>query len=433
MACHPRQAMKRDFEWQVADDEMAPALLEAEDEQGSKRHPGWWRWLVLLVLLLAFGAAVRWLYGEAQERAAAARDATVAEVLSSHRLLLQSAATRDRELVTNLLSGRDRAWAAQQRARVETGTLVTEPGLGLIATGEEAAVGLLSPALDEATVVMTQTVHLGGEPETGQLARTWIYRRGEGSWLFAPPADPAAYWGERRQWRLDHLTVQYPARDEALAIRLAEEMEGALAQACATVTCPDGLEMVVVLATQPDGVEMPALEQLIFERGALYLPAPSFIGEPVDEAGVRLLARAYTRPLLLAALGRELWGWQCCDHAPLFQALLGAQLAQWGVQPWPLTAADYEFLLARNFRLFEDTMASWYGQAFSPQRDLAWLQAHAVVGFLMAENPEADLGMLAARLNEAPNYWYWAFDFLGERIGDRELEERWEKFAQEAR
>jgi hypothetical protein len=52
---------------------------------------------------------------------------------------------------------------------------------------------------------------------------------------------------------------------------------------------------------------------------------------------------------------------------------------------------------------------------------------------LMAENPEADLGMLAARLNEAPNYWYWAFDFLGERIGDRELEERWEKFAQEAR
>jgi hypothetical protein len=150
----------------------------------------------------------------------------------------------------------------------------------------------------------------------------------------------------------------------------------------------------------------------------------------VDEAGFQMMARAYTRPLLLATLGRELWGWRCCNHAPLVQALLNARLAQLEIQPWPMTAEDYAFLTARDFRLFEDTMASWHGQAFSPQRDLAWLQAHAVVGFLLAQNPDADLGALAAQLDEASNYWFWAFDFLGESVGDRELEERWRGYAE---
>src|SRR5690606_40872478 len=115
-----------------------------------------------------------------------------------------------------------------------------------------------------------------------------------------------------------------------------------------------------------------------------------------------LLARAYTRPLLLAALGRELWSWRCCDRAPLFQALLDAQLAQLNVQPWPMMREDFALLIEADFHLFEDTMASWYGQAFSPRRDLAWLQAHAVVGFLLAQNPDADLDALAAQLNESP-------------------------------
>ncbi|MDT8307422.1 MAG: hypothetical protein RRC07_15935 [Anaerolineae bacterium] len=425
--------MKGDFEWQVAD-EMAPAPPYFDEEpEGALGRPGRGRWLVLLAAVVVLGAAVGWLYREARERTAAAREATVAEVLASHRLLLQATDARDRELATNLLSGRDRAWAAQQRARVEGGTLLAEPGLGLIAAGEAAVVETLSPALDEAAVVMTQTVRLGDEAESGHLVRTWLYRRGEGGWLYAPPREPADYWGRQEQLELVHLAVQYPARDEALAARLSQAMDEALLRACATVTCREDFEMVVVLATQPTSLEMPSLERLVYEEGPLTLPAPSWIGVPVDEAGFELLARAYTRPVLLAALGRELWGWQCCDHAPLFQALLDAQLAQWGMQPWPLTRADYEFLLARDFRLFEDTMASWYGQAFSRQRDAAWLQAHAVVAFLLAQKPDADLGELAARLNEAPNYWFWALDFLDERVGDAELEARWEMFAQQAR
>jgi hypothetical protein len=95
-----------------------------------------------------------------------------------------------------------------------------------------------------------------------------------------------------------------------------------------------------------------------------------------------------------------------------------------------MTAGDYAFLLDRDFRLFEDTMASWYGQAFSPQRDLAWLQAHAVVGFLHSQNPDADLAALAGQLSEAPNYWSWALDFLGAEITDGELDERWRQYAE---
>jgi hypothetical protein len=432
MARKPRHPAISDFDWQVADEQpTAPAPAAAEQAPPAKpHHLG--RWLVLAAALLVLGAAGGWLYGEARQRTEVARRAAEAEILGSHRLLLQAVAARDRELATNLLSGRDRAWAAQQRARIEAGTLLSEPGLGLVASGEEEAVSWLAPALDEATVVMTQTVRFAGEDETGRLARTWLYRRGQGGWLYAPPPDPAAYWGERRQQRLERLSIQFPARDEALATRLAAAMEAALAQACVTLACPDDLEMVVVLATQPGSMELPALdslEQLVFGRGALYLPAPSLIGEPVDEAGFNLLARAYIRPLLVAALGRELWSWRCCDHAPLYEALLDAQLAQWGVQPWPPAQEHYQYLLERDFRLFEDAMASWYGQAFSPQRDLAWLQAHAVVAFLLAENPGADLGALAAALNEAPSTWHWAFEFLGERVGDSELQARWEAFA----
>ena len=424
--------MKGQLDWQVIDEERSPVPPEPEGEQpsgGRRRRPG----LLLLMLLLAAGT-LGWLTYQARQRIAAAEATAVADVLADFRLLLQAAETEDRELVTNLLSGRDRAWAAQQRARVATGALLQEPGLGLVAaqTGAgEPAVSWLAPALDEASVVMTQTVTLPGAAETGLLARSWLYRRGDGRWLYAPPRDPAEYWGPRQQRQLGHLTVQYPTRDETLSIRLAGEMAAALERACAPAGgCPEELEMVVVLTAQPSGLETPALEELVFGDGPLYLPAPSWIGEPVDENGFRLLVRAYTRPLLLAALGRELWSWRCCDRAPLFQALLDARLAQLDIQPWPMTPEDYAFLTGSDFRLFEDTMASWYGQTFSPRRDLAWLQAHAVAGFLLAQNPDADLGMLAAQLNESPNYWYWAFDFLGERIGDRELEARWRVYAE---
>lgn len=425
--------MKRNFDWHVADEDLTPLPPEPEEEPSfgrRRRRPA----LVFLFMLLLAAGTLGWVAYQARQRTEAAEAAAIADVLADHRLLLQAAETQDRELAANLLSGRDRAWAAQQRARVAAGALLREPGLGLVAAagGDGApAVSWLAPALDEATVVMTQTVTLPGGTETGLLARSWLYRRGEGRWLYAPPRDPADYWGPRQQRQLGHLTIQYPTRDEALALRLAGEMAAALEQACAPASgCPADLEMVVVLSAQPSGLEMPGLDELVFADGPLYLPAPSWIGEPVDDAGFRLLARAYTRPLLLAALGRELWGWRCCDRAPLFQALLDARLAQLDVQPWPMTAADYAFLIARDFHLFEDTMASWYGQAFSPQRDLAWLQAHAVVDFLLAQNPGADLGLLAARLNESPNYWFWAFDFLGERISDRELEERWRAYAE---
>src|SRR5690606_20252594 len=111
-------------------------------------------------------------------------------------LLLQAVNTQDRELAANLLSGRDRAWAAQQRARVAAGTLLEKPGLGLAAAqagAGEPAVTWLAPALDEAAVVLTQTVTLPGGEETGLLARSWLYRRGDGRWLYAPPRDPAEY------------------------------------------------------------------------------------------------------------------------------------------------------------------------------------------------------------------------------------------------
>lgn len=435
MARRPKRPTSSDFDWQVADELPAPpspAPLPSPAEQGTARSRATGRWLLLAILLLALAAGGSWLYGEARQRTESARRATEAEILGSHRLLLQAAAAQDRELATTLLSGRDRAWAAQQRARIEAGTLLSELGLGLLAEGEEAAVSWLAPALDEAAVTLTQTVRFAGEAESGLLARTWLYRRGQGNWLYAPPLEPAAYWGQRRQQQLQRLSVQFPARDEALVMRLAAEMERALARACATVACPEDLEMVVVLTTQPGNVELPALDaldQLVLGRGSLYLPTPSLIGEPVDEAGFKLLARAYLRPLLVATLGRELWSWDCCSRAPLFEALLDAQLAQWGVQPWPVTQEHYHYLLEREFQLFEDTMASWYGQAFFSWRDTPWLQAHGVVEFLLAENPEADLTMLAARLNEAPNYWSWAFDFLGGRIGDSELQARWDDFA----
>jgi hypothetical protein len=423
--------VKGQFEWQVAEDEVAPDQSFPRDEPVNEK--GRARWLLIVAAVVMLGVAVGWLYREAQERTDVVRVAAEAEVLASHRLLLQATVARDHELATNLLSGRDRAWAARQRARVAAGTLLAEPGLDLVATGEVAAVESLSPALDEAVVVMTQTVRLAGEPETGALVRTWLYRRGEGNWLYAPPREPADYWGAQKQLRLAHVTLQYPDRDGALATRLGAAMDAALEQACATVACPEDFVMAVVLSAEPESVEMLPLEQLVFGDGSLTLPAPSLLGEPVDEAGFALLARAYIRPVLVAALGRELWAWGCCNHAPLFQALLDAQLAQWGVQAYPLTQADYQWLVARDFRLFEDTMASWHGQAFAQPEEPAWLQAHAVVAFLLAENPGADLGAMAGSLNEAPSTWHWAFEFLGERVGDAELEARWAAFALRAR
>lgn len=416
------------FDWQTEETVHWDELPQGEPKPEPPPKRSRWRWGLLLMLLLLVGSAVGafWLL---QERVETATTDVTGDVLASHQLIATAAANEDAELVATFLSGRNRAWSEAIERAVSAGDYQSRASFGLTWLPPDPATAVISatlnPQFNKAEVVTEQVYAYAignGLTDTVRLRQTAVYRSGPDRWLLAPP--DTNFWGETKTKQGFYLTLRYPERDEALAQRLALDMDSALAALCANpvFACPDGLHVQVEFSTDPATLTADFASAVFVEGGRLFrLPTPTLAGNPQDEAGYQTMARGYAIQIVLPIM-RQLSGIVPGEDGVFAQAWLDWQLARLGLRPYPLTATDRARLSADNITLADGAELSSLPDELAPL-------AYALIAFLLQDArvpSQVLLQPLAA--GQADSYGGWLQTVVDGRYTLEELETRWQQF-----
>lgn len=421
--------MSTDFSWHTEED----GRWEDDPLPSTAEQPARRRWPVLLLLLAGSLLLGGYLYQQFNQRIETTTDTANDDLMASFIFVQNLHRPSDVELLTNFLSGRDEEWARAQERLLEQGLLFGRPYLGLHdahgeVTGDNVEAVTISPTLMKAEINTNRAyfVDVGnGLTETIQLRQTAVYRLGTTRWLYAPPEPD--FWGPTITMRGQYVTVTYPQRDADLVRSLALRFDSKLAVVCnqPALACPDDLHLKLNLSTNPGSLEQER-EHLLWHNfdDSLTLPAPTLVGLPVDEAGYNALYRGYASPLVIRAI-TEAVQWPCCERSPVFEALVAKQLQQLGLQPWPLTAADYKMLTTEALFLTHLNDVLLYGpdQAAPVQSTTA----HALVDFLVEELTAVPIGTLQHDFIQSgrEDVWGWLRSYAPAQL---ELEQAWLSF-----
>lgn len=403
------------------DDEPKPVIRPPRPP----RH--WSRWiLVVLILITSTGTAAATVYRRLSQRVEEASFAVEANIRDSYDIVYQSAQTADRDLFVTFLSGRDASWASAQERVIASGLFYARPGFGLqwLPEDAETAVSAVEISPDLTTAVVTSTHHYALDvgnhiSQTVALQQTDIYRLGPDRWLISPPLPE--FWGETQTSAGSLLTLTYPEHDAAIANRLAVDLEAKINELCARLTdiaCADDLHVNVSFSTNPAAVfesnQLPSNVTITAPRmrtlgwysfparlgeHTLTLPTPSLLGVPIDEAGYQAIYRGYAARVVSAVIAEQV-SWQCCMQAALFQALLDMQLAQLGLKPWPLTAADYDRVLQMPITTVDQT---WHNVEIDALDDIRSL--YVMVDFLVQDVGTSVVAMQHALVEVPVEQW----------------------------
>ena len=419
------------FEWQTEEDIVWDELPPAPPEPPARRRH-WWLLVGLAALLLAAGFVI---YRQVQQRIETATQTVQADVLSSHNLMLRAASEQDEELFTSLLSGRDMQWVAGETALFKQAMLLDRAPFGLEAipftpqtavnaatTPDEipsdAARITLSPDLTEAEITIMQPYLSVNKTEgTVLLAQTAVYRLGTSRWLLAPPQPE--FWGDWHTADSDLLTITYPQRDEAIAQRLAEDLNTILQEACSQLdafTCLSGVPLHIELKLSDDPNTLAATQQLTQleadgNHWQIELPAPTLVGVPVDTVGYQILRDGYAGQILTAVLLYQA-NWQCCDGQAFAEAIITHQLHQLGLRPWPVTQADYQFIVDEAVTIAHFT-PYWRNATFeiqTPRVDKKYI--YPFIEFILFNTPEKSPQQLLQALSGNRSLISWLYSTI---------------------
>lgn len=421
------------FEWQTDEDEKVwepePELAVVAAPRPRRR----WLFLLLVGMVVAFAAFA--LYRHFTQRVEQVTDETEQAVVDSYHLLRQTAEQQDRELFFQILSGRDPAWTNSQRDLLRANLLFDRSPLGLqgLPAASQVISVSLSPELTSAELVYEQAYQVErgrGLSETVRLRQTAVFRHGAGRWLYAPPT--ADFWGEPVVIERAQMSLFAPGRDAIIAGRLADDLAGAIAEACSLVNesqldCP---HMTIHLDSDPAALVATAEPTWLLQAGHIVtLPTPSLVGLPADEAGYEALRQWYTLAVV-ARLLNEAAGWQCCKHVYFYQAMLDWQLAELGLQSWPLMPADYEAMIDRPLRhseLFDLWPVSDAVTLTAEARE----QVYALVEFGLHRSPQTSALREQQRLRTSSSFLNWAIPLFGGFQEDAILVREWQLFTYE--
>ena len=397
------------FEWQTEED--GDWKVQEAAAAGLEEPAGGRRWLLLigaLVLMVAAGVLV---WREARQQVDAAEARIMEAVLASDDVARGAAVEGDRELLQSVLSARNRGWLQTQYELLEQGLLF----------GDVAQVLNLRPAagdqpertvevdaeLDEVVVTAEQAYQAREDGSTVTLQHTYVYRQGRDRWLLSPPLRD--FWGEWTSVRHRYTTFSYPGRDEAVARRLAADLDEHLQEACTTypkLSCDENVHLRVRFETDPDSLlalTEPGLG--LGRQRRLSLPTPTLVGLPVDEAAYKALLRAYAAPVVTAAIA-EAAGYECCTHVLFFEAAVNVQLAEMDIRPWPVTLDGY-LAAADGLEDVDQLRRLWQWPFLAANVEVERWQAHALVEMMVTRGGTGPVTALQQAMLVEPGIDGW--------------------------
>ncbi len=423
------------FDWQTEEDGgwEDPTWHEKPVVAKSPR-PRWWTLVVVLVLLAVAGVVV---YRQVNRRIDEATTAVESDIFAAHNVLSRAAAGQDADLGKAVLSGRDLGWSQTQTSLLAAGLFYEQPGLGLRLPEGDAAFAplfrederfmdlVVAPDLNSAELLYARDyLALTDEGlETVTLQQTAVYRRGQNRWLLAPPLE--AFWGEWQTEALDNLTFVYPLRDEAVVLELIPLLQKLLADSCDIVTELDCATSIQVrFDTDPESLlETADPTNLYNDNLRLDLPTPTLVGLPINNDGYEALANAYGKSVVSALLGDSL-GYNCCRHAPVYQAILTYQLSELGLAEWPVTHETYVRLASDGVHT-DLLFPYWSSQDFADTTDNNSHYLFGFIDFLVQRNvpPTA----LIQSMERTQSYSSWLRNaveaFMSPSLGSNSVEE----------
>ncbi|MBP8000714.1 MAG: hypothetical protein KA314_07160 [Chloroflexi bacterium] len=433
--------MSQNFSWQTDEEGGWNDPPPQPPPKPQRRLP--WGWVLGLFAAALLITIV--IYTRIQEQVKETTARAEQDVLAAHQLSQNAAASGDLDLFRLNLSRRTPDWADVQRQLVSEGLFMDRTAFGLrwweesgILLSDAAATPTLpititlAPDLLSAEIIYEQEYLLSGSAttsETIRLQHTAIYRRGSGRWLRADPLDE--FWGETVDIKKQYLTVRYNQRDEAIAIRLAKDLNEQLLAMCQTfpgVTCRDNLPITLLLTRNPQPFfTLLDMEEIITTEGTLRLPSPTLVGLPTDEAGYQAIMRGYATPVVSLAIARFL-GYECCDHGLFFRAFLDKELSVLGLQPWPLTTEQYAQLTPMDVPT--DTAFIWLRSRINYDSGVDAISLYTLVDFLAREYPDVDLALWQQGMQPGISFWEWLQSVLGLIKSQEMFNTEWMQFVQ---
>lgn len=413
--------MSGNFSWQTEEEGEWEELLPQPSPQSPRRRLWLWGLVLIAVALLTTFLIYNRLQKQVELATAQARE----DVIAAHSLSQTAAANQDTDLFRSNLSRHDPYWADVQRELVSRGRFHDRSAFGLQwwaasavnqANPTEPISLTLSPDLLSAEIIYEQEYQLPGSPTdefpAGQiivtLHHTAVYRRSEERWLRADPLDE--FWGALEEVEHEYLTLQYNARDAALAPRLAEDLNEQLTLVCQTFAALDCAEfhLTLLLSRNPDYFfTIVDLEDVLTTDDILRLPGPTLVGIPQDDLGYEKLRDGYAVPLVSLALAR-LTGYECCTHGLFFRALRDKALLRLGLsqEEWPLTPESYAAFDPNSAAAL--AVAAWDEETVFWGQHEARLPVYSLIDFLTeATRPRLDLTYWQSSLRRDMTYWSW--------------------------
>ncbi len=279
---------------------------EVIQEPGGKARGRVLPLLLLFLLLIATLAAIG--LGQVARRVNHVNDETIAAIRTVHQLIHQSALTQDAELFRTLIYRRDGGWYESQQRLLHRHLFLDRAPLGLWAmplTTDVPITITLSPDLQTALVAaaLPYTAEItNGQAQLITLQQIHRYQKRNDYWLMSPLSDDLTFWGEWQTVSLPLLHLTYPARDATISQRLAEDLRQPINELCLVLACPDDFQLELRFTRDTDALwrlqqrPQTALRQIINLSTVyqMWLPTPTLVGLPNDEAGYAALRHGYT-------------------------------------------------------------------------------------------------------------------------------------------
>lgn len=314
------------FNWETEEENESWEEPQQQEEEAPMR-PRRRRLFLLILLLVAvglIGGASYTIYQRVNQQIEEAVSNTETAVFTSHELVIDAATEGDRELFTNLLSGRDVEWTQGYLRLIEGNILFNRPHIGLQTTNIRAQRPAISitPDLTEATITRTVTYRQENTGESVELQHVSVYRQGAERWLLSPLDVTNAEWKIGGGYDGHYITADFREPDAEITLQIVRQLEAEIAEICGRffdVTCPENLNyfldfsidpntlynMTVAAQSLPITAEAPSSPIRSFS-----LPTPTLVGLPLDETGYDLLYAGYARIIaqeLLSESTRTYW------------------------------------------------------------------------------------------------------------------------------